>query len=380
LIDSYALSSVAIPNLPEVRLPQEALSERLLTQLGTVFDATVLRAMQLVVDRMLVPKPEDLEQLRASAVALLDAELQRDPARFFCVDADDPVAREESQLIRRSLEGGIAVERTFLTDYAPYLSAAMLGSERDADADCIHVEHWMHTPGRPRASVVALHGFTMGQPRIDAVVLLASQWYRRGLDVVLLTLPYHGARSPSESRFSGEHFAVPHVARMAEAVRQAIYELRLVVRWLREQNDAPVGVLGLSLGGYLSALAATLYDDLDFVVPMVPPVCIGDLAWRFYSKSRNFDPAAEPAFSYGELRAAFRVHSPLAHPLRVPRERVLIVAGRGDRIVPPEHPNALWEHWGRPAIHWYSGSHLAPFRRGRIVEAIDAHLRRVGVL
>ncbi|HME70688.1 MAG TPA: alpha/beta hydrolase, partial [Myxococcota bacterium] len=64
----------------------------------------------------------------------------------------------------------------------------------------------------------------------------------------------------------------------------------------------------------------------------------------------------------------------------VPRERALIVAGRGDRIVPPEHPHALWEHWGRPSIHWFSGGHLTPFGRGRIVEAIDLHLERLGVL
>ena len=58
----------------------------------------------------------------------------------------------------------------------------------------------------------------------------------------------------------------------------------------------------------------------------------------------------------------------------------MIVAGRGDRIVPPEHPHALWLHWGCPRIHWYSGSHLAPFGRGRIVAEIDAHLRCLGVL
>ena len=60
--------------------------------------------------------------------------------------------------------------------------------------------------------------------------------------------------------------------------------------------------------------------------------------------------------------------------------RVLIIAGRGDRIVPPEHPSALWRHWQEPAIHWFSGSHLAPFGRRGIVEAVSAHLGRLGIL
>jgi len=380
LTHGSAPTGLAIPELPKVLLPPEPLAERLLTRVGSAVDATLLRAMQLLVDRMLVPELEELSALRASAVPLLDETLQRDPSRFFATLPPSPVAREESQLIRRSLDGGVAIERTFTTDYAPFLNLEAREEEDLEQATPIHVEHWMHGPNRARGTVVAIHGFTMGQPRIDAVVLLASQWFRRGLDVALLTLPYHGVRTPAGARFSGERFTVPHVARMAEAVRQAIYEIRLLTHWLRRQNDAPVGLLGMSLGGYLAALCAGLYDDLDFVVPMVPPVCIGDLAWHFYRQSRSFDPATEPAFRYDELRAAFRVHSPLAHPLRTPRERVLIVAGRGDRVVPPEHPNALWEHWERPAIHWFSGAHLAPFRRGRIVRAIDAHLRRLGVL
>jgi hypothetical protein len=109
-------------------------------------------------------------------------------------------------------------------------------------------------------------------------------------------------------------------------------------------------------------------------------VCIGDLAWRFFEQSRYYRSAAAPAFSREELRAAYRVHSPLTHPLRVAKERVLVVAGRGDRIVPAEHPYALWRHWGEPAIHWFSGSHLAPFGRQRIFAAVAGHLRGLGIL
>ncbi|NNL68236.1 MAG: hypothetical protein HKP30_18450, partial [Myxococcales bacterium] len=177
-------------------------------------------------------------------------------------------------------------------------------------------------------------------------------------------------------------FAVPHVARLAEAVRRAIHEIRAVTLWLREGTGDPVGLLGLSLGGYLTALSAGLYDDLDFAIPMVPPVCIGDLAWHFHRQSRKTRGAGAdaPAFAYDELRRGYRIHSPLAHALRIPRERVLIVAGRGDRIVPPEHPHALWRHFGSPAIHWFSGGHLAPFGRPGIARAIRQHLRSLDLV
>jgi pimeloyl-ACP methyl ester carboxylesterase len=277
------------------------------------------------------------------------------------------------------LSGGLIIDRVFDVSYRPYFPEN--GAPRaTARSDRVLVQHWMHEPKRPKATVLAVHGFSMGQPRIDAFALFASQWFQRGLDVALMTLPYHGARTPRDARFSGERFAAPRVNQLGEAVRQAIYEMRMVTDWLRDQTEAPVGLLGLSLGGYLSSLMAGLYADLDFVIPMVPPVCIGDLAWRFHSESRRRGGEEGVAFSHEQLRAAYRVHSPLTYLLKVPKERVLIVAGRGDRIVPPEHPHALWRHWGEPDIYWFSGSHLAPFRRQRIISAIERHLQRVGVL
>jgi dienelactone hydrolase len=220
----------------------------------------------------------------------------------------------------------------------------------------------------------------MGRPRVDAMILMASQWYERGLDVVLVTLPYHGARTPADARFSGEHFAMPDVSRLSEAVREAVYEIRRVVHWRRDETGAPVGLLGLSLGGYLAALMGGLCDDLDFVIPIVPPVCIGDLAWGFFKHTQHYLEGGPAAISHDELRRAFRVHSPLAHPLRSAKEGVLIVAGRGDRVVPPEHPAALHRHWQKPDIYWFSGSHLAPFGRGRVVRRISRHLQSLRII
>lgn len=188
-----------------------------------------------------------------------------------------------------------------------------------------------------------------------------------------------GRRAAAGARFSGERFASPDPGELNEAMRRAVYEIRLVTRWLRARTGAPVGLLGLSLGGYLASLTAGLTDELAFEVPMVPPVCFDDLAWRFFEHSRaNRRGAALPTMSRDELRQAFRVHSTLSHPLRVPRERVLIVAGRGDRVVPPEHPHALWRHWGEPRIHWFSGGHVTPFGRSGITQAVGRHLSRLG--
>jgi len=361
-----------LPDVGAADLPAEPWTDRVLTQLGSALDGTMLQAMGLVVDALLMPRPQELPALRRSAEPFVSGDLWKEPRRFFSF-VDAPVApRRVIGRYRRALGGGTAVARALATDYAPYpgVAAPVPGT------DPILVEHWMHEPARSLATVVALHGFSMGYPRLDAFALFATHCFQAGFDVALLTLPFHGARTPATARFSGEHFAIPDVVRLNDAVRRAIYEIHVVVSWLRERTDAPVGLLGLSLGGYLSALMAGLRSDLDFVIPMVPPVCMGDLAWRFFSRSRRYRGTDAAAFTRDELRTAYRVHSPLTYARRVDKARMLILAGRGDQIVPPDHPHALWRHWEQPQIHWFSGSHLAPFRRGRLWTVIHEHLRR----
>lgn len=357
-------------------LPPEAWSGWLWTRLGTALDQAVLEAMRRVVDAALMPAADELPALRAAAAPFTAGALWEEPRRYFAF-LDEPADAVVSETrYRRRWRDGIVIGRRFAGRYRPYAAHRTV----DRHADAIVVEHWMHEREPPRGTVLALHGFSMGRPRIDALALFATQWFRRGLDVALLTLPYHGARTPPEARFSGERFVEPDPAAFNEAVRRAVYDVAVVRSWLRDQTGLPVGLLGLSLGGYVTSLLAGLCDDLDFVMPMVPPVCIGDLAWRFFASSRRHRNDAAPAYARDELRAMYRVHSPLTFPLRVPKERVLIIAGRGDRIVPPEHPHALWQHWGEPRIHWFSGSHLAPFGREGIVAAAADHLARLGIL
>jgi esterase/lipase len=141
-----------------------------------------------------------------------------------------------------------------------------------------------------------------------------------------------------------------------------------------------VGVVGLSLGGYLAALAASLLGDLAFVVPVIAPVCFGDLAYRFMATSRLYRGAGAAVMGRDEFRAMYRIHSPLAHGPRLARERLLILAACGDRVVPAEHAQWLWSHWNEPQLTWLTGSHLVPFGRGHMLAEIVRFVERLGIL
>lgn len=371
-----------LPEWQEAKLPDESWGSWLLTGLGMGLDVVLLRAMKLVIDAALTPAPGAVPALRAAAQPYLEADLQRNPRQFFSfIDTKPaPLPGQVAERLRQTLPGGMLVSRQFLSNYERYYEPEVDTVGLCVENGRIPVEHWMHESGKPAGTVVVLHGFSMGQPLIDSFVLMASEWYNRGLDVAMMTLPYHGARAPRNARFSGELFASPDAGRLNEAVRQAVHDAHMIMNWARRETGAPVGLLGLSLGGYISSLIAGLTSDPAFVIPIVPPVDLADLAWRSFITDKNFQEGAKPPLTREEHYAVYRIHSPLTYPLQVPKERLLIVAGRGDRVVPPEHPHALWKHWGKPAIHWFSGSHIAPFRRQRIVAVIDEHFRSLGIL
>lgn len=375
-------SALALPNAAghsALALPEEAWFDRPLTALGSALDKAALRGMCLAFDATLAIPPEERTRIRASIAPYVTPELRRDPARFFAFLDNPDQPRLIASTRRRLLDEGSVIARRFVSGYRRFAPSAV----EDADADCrenrlVHVEHWRHD-APPAATVVALHGFTMGNPRIDAFVLMAAQWYRLGLDVALVTLPFHGPRCPSGARYSGELFGSWHVGRLNESVRQAVHDVDLVMRWLAEEDRAPLGLLGLSLGGYVASVLAAQRATPAFVIPVVPPSSLASLPSQLFALSRHNRAGAAP-LTQAELEDAYRVHSPLTYPLAVPKERVLIIAGRGDRIVPPEQPYALWRHWGEPAIHWYSGSHVAPFRRPEILAAGARHLASLGIL
>ena len=361
--------------LPAAVLPPEDWIEAPLTWIGRAFDRLTLRAMHLAFEAALQPTAEEIATARDAAAPYLDADLLREPRRFFdFLDAPPPPA-EMRELRRRPVPGGAVVTRQFQTSYAPFHCGGSWPV--CVENDQIAVEHWMHTPGRPRATMIALHGFTMGTPWVDAHVLMAAKWFARGFDVALVALPFHGPRSPRAARYSGELFGSWDVSRVNEAVRQAVFDVHLVKTWIATTTERPVGILGLSLGGYVAALMAGLCSDLAFVVPLVPPAHLDALAGSLLALAQGGEAAAP--IPLARLRAAYTVHCPLTYPLAVPRERVLIVGARGDCVVPPEHAYALWRHWGEPAVYWYSGSHVAPFRRPRLVARIGQHLDSLGL-
>lgn len=221
---------------------------------------------------------------------------------------------------------------------------------------------WRHDDAS-RPTVVCLHAWCMGLLWFDERVFAAKALYDAGFHVVLPTLPFHGTRTPEGALFGGQMFPSPRLDHSNEAFRQAILEIRALRGWLADHgHQGPFGLMGISLGGYLSSLLASLWDDWAFVVPIIAPASFADILW-YHGANR---PMRERALSAGvgleQLRELWFVHSPLRYQLALEKDRALIVAATGDAIVRPAQSRTLWRHWGEPELRWIVGSHLAQTR------------------
>jgi hypothetical protein len=211
--------------------------------------------------------------------------------------------------------------------------------------------------GAPRPWVVCVPGFRMGHPLVDLVGFRARWLHRRlGLNVAVYVMPFHGPRRVG--RRSGDGYLSGDFIDTLHAQAQAVWDLRRLIGWLRREGAPGVGVHGISLGGYTTALLAALEPRLDAVVAGIPASCFVGLA------RRHVPPGVaalldRSGFPLERIEEVLRVVSPLAMPVRVPRERRFVYAGTADRLAPPEQAWDLWRHWERPHVTWYQGSHVS---------------------
>ena len=85
-----------------------------------------------------------------------------------------------------------------------------------------------------------------------------------------------------------------------------------------------------------------------------------------------------PADLRARLEGKMAVHSALTYQPKLPKERLMVIAGAGDRLAPPKHARLLWDHWDRPRIHWFPGNHLLHLDQGKYLKEMASFMREVG--
>jgi hypothetical protein len=268
-----------------------------------------------------------------------------------------PPPLERISLNERSSTHGRYEHLSYESGYAPDRAepgrSRWLGYQGNRTAHAWLFQH----PGEPRPWLVCVPGYRMGHPLIDFMGFKASWLHRElGLNVAIPVLPFHGPRSigrrGGDGFFSGDFMDTVH------AQAQSVWDIRRLIEWLRAEGAPLIGVHGVSLGGYTSALLAGIQDDLDCVIVGIP-------ATDFVSLIRSHLPrpllsfAERAHFPFETIESLLRVVSPLAIPRRTPRDRCFLYAAKSDRLTLPSQAQKLWRHWQHPKLGWYEGGHVS---------------------
>jgi pimeloyl-ACP methyl ester carboxylesterase len=350
----------------------------LFTRASAVLDKQVVRFME----RRMAPRSASIDPNARQGLIELAAAYNEGtlgaPSRFFPIPGAPQVTLTPQGA---GPLGTHVVDLTFPSEYDPFHPAARDLHLRVRENLTAHARWWTSDRGRP--TIVLIHGWGGGNYWLEYRTFVVPYWLRHGFDVAAFVLPFHAARAPGQGvGASGALFPSTNPLRTNEGFGQAIHDLRALALFLRARGASAVGAMGMSLGGYTTSLWASIAgpDDLggvDFAVAMIPAVSMARLMWRHGEHSPSRARAAKAGITEDLLSDAFAVHTPTTRPVRVPRERLAVVAGRGDRITPPDQAEALATHWGVD-ISWFDGGHLAQVGRGDALRAVRRQLSGLG--
>ncbi len=184
----------------------------------------------------------------------------------------------------------------------------------------------------------------------------------RGVAALFVKMPYYGERRQPGS--SARMVSVDP-EETVRGMTQAVLDVRQAAAWLGAQDHvdgAQLGIMGISLGGITSALAAGVEPRFHKVCLILAGGDMGEVAWT----SEELAPLREKWIASGgtkeQLFALFRPVDPITYAKPVPGRSILMLNASHDEVVPPACTEALWRAYGEPRIIWWNAGHYSAAR------------------
>jgi dienelactone hydrolase len=165
---------------------------------------------------------------------------------------------------------------------------------------------------------------------------IANFFSQRGITVVEIAMPYHFERSRSGSLYA-DFMLSPNLGRTIQSVRQAVWDGRKLIRWLKREGYREISVLGMSLGSWIAGLIAAHDSAVSKASLFLTAGSLADMVWTGRA-TRSIRYSLEREIELTDLRRAW---APVnlenyAHRLARPDLDLLVVLAKRDKVVLPE--------------------------------------------
>jgi len=257
-------------------------------------------------------------------------------------------------------------------------------------------EYFLPRSAESAPLVILLHG--MGDISVIPCRLLARTLAKRGIACFVLYLVFHSNRLPEALRERLPNDLTPE--EWFEGYRASVINTRQVVDWAGtrpEINKEHIGVIGISLGGFISSIAMGIDNRIKagvFLVTggnsekIVQKARLTAFRKRYkrteaeYNDIQNayaqyLGEAAEKGFeNVTPARKSF-LTDPMTFAPRLRQRPILMLNALWDEFIPKQTTLDLWEACERPAIVWFPATHVAiwlwyPVIKGKIARFLSA--------
>ena len=222
--------------------------------------------------------------------------------------------------------------------------------------DMVHAEYFRPNKPGKRPAVVVLHilGADFALSRY-----MAARLADRGVAALFVKLPYYGERRGNDG---SKRFLSDDISRSVASMGQGVCDVRRAAAWLAERPEVDpsrLGVTGISLGGIVSSIAASVDPTLNRAALLLAGGGLGEILWEMPEGAKYKALWIASGRSKADLVALTAPLDPITYASRLKGKRILMMAGRVDEVIPPFAATRLWEEAGKPPIRWFECGHYS---------------------
>lgn len=157
----------------------------------------------------------------------------------------------------------------------------------------------------------------------------------QGITVIEIAMPYHLERKRPGSLYA-DYMLSANLGRTMHAVKQAVWDGRKLIRWLKREGYRHVSVLGMSLGSWIAGLVAAHEPAVSRASLFLTAGSLAEMVWTGRA-TRSIRASLEPHLSLAQLQRAWAPLNLENHADRLARpslELHVILASRDTVVLP----------------------------------------------
>jgi dienelactone hydrolase len=206
-----------------------------------------------------------------------------------------------------------------------------------------------------KTNIILVHGWRTDK-WTHVKDLFLDSFIKENFNIFFIELPHHFTRCSKTASYSGEHFITANIDRTILSVKQAVSDIRALIKFLQEKDEKIV-LIGVSLGGLLVNLVSALEEQLDGIVSVFYADSLANFIWnqrpgKFIKRDFELNNC-----EFQIVKAYWNIIQASNFKPKIPKEKILLITALYDLFIVAEDSELLWKAWNEPQRIIYKCGH-----------------------